>query len=151
MYWRRTLTRLELALYASVISVVVLAFLERSLYYMELAERVAMELTVTNVNSSLAVRSAYEMLGGRGMPVEPNPFEALVRPPANYLGVFAAPDLGAAERGAWLYDSARQELVYLPRLHRGLSAPDAAQGIRFRLEARQRKYKLVPTTDISWH
>lgn len=150
MYWRRRLTRLELAIYVGVVAIVVLAFLERALYYMELAERVAMNATVTNVNSSLAVRSAYEMLGGRRERLDPNPFAGLTRPPQNYLGAFAAPDLDAAARGSWLYDSARREVVYLPRLHRGLIIPEAGLGIRFRVEAADRVYKLVPTTAILW-
>ena len=156
MYWRRRLTRLEVAIYAAVAALVLAVFLERLLYYMELAERTVMEVTVSNVNSALNVRRAYEMLAGRAAndPSAPlrNPFELAGMSPANFHGEIDSPSLASLERGHWVFDRIRRELIYLPRLRRGLTTADPDSAIRFRLEPRGNAISmLVPTSEYTWN
>ena len=153
MYWQRRLTRLEAGISAALIAVFLAVFLERVLYYMELAERTVMVLTVNNVNSALNVRRAYGMLGGQAMNDRVhNPFALAGMSPANFLGEIDSSSLSTLERGQWVFDRTRGELIYLPRLHRGLETADPDGAIRFRLESRGREISiLVPTSEYSWN
>ena len=151
MYWRRRLTRLELALYAVVVSIMLIAFFERALYYMELSERAAMETTILNLNAGLAVRSAFASLSGRPVQTEGNPFELAGAPsPVNFGGVVRAADPGELPRGLWFFDPDRRELVYLPRLQRGLTVDAPGSLLRFKLDHTRHPLKLVPTITYAW-
>ena len=156
MHWRRNLTRLEIGIYAAVVGVVLAVFLERVLYYMELAERTAMEVTVSNVNSAINIRRAFGMLAPRGTkdPSAPprNPFALAEMSPANFIGEVDLPDLANLERGQWVFDRTRRELIYLPRLRRGLDTADPDGAIRFKLEPRGNTVSvLVPTLEYVWN
>jgi hypothetical protein len=156
LYWRRRLSRLELAVYASVVAVLLAVFLERVLYYMELAERSSMEATVSNVNSALNVMLAYNALNGRPgddrSVAQHSPFALVTMSPTNFHGEIDAPRLDGLERGYWVFDRSGRELIYLPRLHRGLRTADPEAAIRFRLLLRQGKgYMLVPTSTYEWN
>src|SRR3979490_1800564 len=97
MYWRRRLSRLEAAIYAAVVALVLAVFLERLLYYMELAERTAMEITVSHVNSGLDLRQASGRLATQSVrdPAASarNPFELAAMSPGNFLGEMDSPSL----------------------------------------------------------
>jgi general secretion pathway protein G len=152
VYWRRRLTRLEAAISAALVAVFLAVFLERVLYYMELAERTVMVLTVNNLNSALNVRRAYGMLGGKAMnDASRNPFELAGMSPANFLGEIDAPNLASVERGNWVFDRTRRELIYLPRLRRGFETADPDGAIHFRLELWGHEVSmLVPTSEYAW-
>jgi hypothetical protein len=62
MFGRRPLTRLEIGLYVAIAAIVATLLLDQLLDAMEIAERSAMEETVSRVNSALNLRLAYEML-----------------------------------------------------------------------------------------
>jgi hypothetical protein len=132
------------------VSVALGVFLERMLFYMELAERSAMEVTVMNVNSALAVRSAQAMMTGHAMPAGADPFELAGSSPPNFLGALASPDLASVQRGVWLFDSDRKELLYLPRFRRELTTSDPDQAIRYHAVADGKTTKLVPTLKFVW-
>jgi hypothetical protein len=156
VYWRRRLSTLEIAIYAALVAIVLAVFLERLLYYMELAERTVMEVTVSNVNSALHVRRAYDLLAGRSIddPTAPsrNPFELAGMSPANFHGEIDSPSLADLERGHWVFDRTQRELIYLPRLRRGLDTADANGAIHFRLEPRgNAPSMLVPTSKYAWN
>lgn len=156
MYWRRNLTRLEIGIYAAVVGVVLAVFLERVLYYMELAERTAMEVTVSNVNSAINVQRAFGMLAGRAIdnPSAPprNPFTLAEMAPANFIGEVDSPDLASLERGQWVFDRTRRELIYLPRLRQGLATSDPDGAIRFKLDPRGNTISaLVPAAKYTWN
>jgi hypothetical protein len=156
MYWRRRLSRLEVAIYAAVVGLVLTVFLERLLHYMELAERTVMEVTVSHVNSALDVRRAYEMLAARAAndPATPsrNPFELAGMSPGNFRGEMDSATLADLERGNWVFDRAQKELIYLPRLHRGLETTDPTGAIHFKLELRgDASYRLVATPKYAWN
>jgi hypothetical protein len=155
LYWRRRLTRLEIALYATVLAIAATIFLERLLHYMELAERVAMEVTVSRLNSAISIHLAYRYLAGR--PIEAaaalkhNPFELASMSPANFHGELDHPALANLERGYWLFDRGAGELVYLPRMRRGLRTNDPDDALRFRLTQRGGStYVVVLTSQYTW-
>jgi hypothetical protein len=156
MFWRRSLTRLEMAGYAALVGVVMAVFLERVVGQMELAERAAMEITVNQVNSAISLRLAYERLQGHRVDVaaalQRNPFELANAKHPNFLG--AVPDLVGQERatGGWVFDLSRRELVYIPRFTRGLRVQEGpADLIRFKLaRTGPESYVLVPATKYEW-
>jgi general secretion pathway protein G len=155
MYWRRRLSRLEAAIYAAVVALVLAVFLERLLYYMELAERTSVEVTVSHVNSGLDMRLAYGMLAAHSTSdsatVARNPFELAAMSPSNFLGEMDSPSLGDLERGNWVFDRTQRELIYLPRLRRGLDTADPNGAIHFKLESRGgNRSRLVPALRFSW-
>jgi general secretion pathway protein G len=150
--WQRRLTRLEAGICAALVAAVLAVFLERALYYLELAERTVMMLTVTNLNSALNVRRAYGMLGAQPMDDQlRNPFELAGMSPVNVLGEIDSPSLATLERGQWVFDRTRNELIYLPRLRRGLVIADPEGAIHFKLERRSHGMAmLAPTSEYSW-
>jgi hypothetical protein len=156
MYWRRPLTRFEMGLSAAVVAVVMAAFLARLLDYMEIAERSNMETTVSYINSGINTGLAYDMLEGRPVNMatglKRNPFELARMSPANFLGELGGRDLASLEKGSWIYDRPTNELIYLPKLRRGLRTEDPQGAIRFRLvQAREKApYMLVPTSVYEW-
>lgn len=156
IYWRRRLTRLELALYAALVGVLVAVFLDRVLTYMELAERTAMETTVNNLNSALAAHRALQMLQGRsgeaGGALLTDPFElAQMRVINRHPEVTANVALENLDRGHWVFQRARNELIYLPQLHRRLHTDEPQNVLRFHLVATASAgYVLVPVSPYSW-
>src|SRR5262245_38078205 len=120
---------------------------------MELAERAAMEVTVSRINSSLNTRVATDRLYGRLTRIsellERNPFDVAGTVSSNSLGDLDAPVLDNLERGHWVFDRNRKELIYLPKLHRKLGTPDAA--VRFHLVHRgDGALQLIPAAPYSW-
>jgi general secretion pathway protein G len=155
MYWRRRLSRLEAAIYAAVVALVLAVFLERLLYYMELAERTSVEVTVRHVNSALDLRLAYGMLAAQSpsdsVASARNPFALAAMSPSNFLGEMDSPSLGDLERGNWVFDRTQRELIYLPRLRRGLDTADPNGAIHFKLESQGgNRSRLVPALKFSW-
>ena len=154
IFWKRKLTRLELALYTGIIAIAVAVFFERLLYYMEVAERTAMMVTVSQVNSAIHLGRAVAMLKGQPpeSPAGGDPFELAGITPRNFLGAVDKPVLEAVERGVWLFDRATGEAIYLPRLSRQLTTDDPNRVIRFRLTPPPSgSYPvLVPTSKYNW-
>src|SRR5687767_14436717 len=151
MYWRRPLTRLELAVYTALIAVAVVIFLDRGLYYMEIAERTAMDVTISRVNSAIQVRRALDMLrqGRSSAPAGENPFEFARFTPPNFRGEVLAAEVYRLKKGSWAFDPLRQEVLYLPRLRRLLTIGDPDGAIRFRMGT-DRGFMLVPTSSYTW-
>jgi hypothetical protein len=156
MYGRRRLTRLESAIYAAVAAILVAFFADRALIYMELAEKSAMDTTISALALGINARVALDMLRGPA-PVRPawsgrNPFELAGTAPASFVGDLGMRELASLERPAWIFDEQRGELLYLPRLHRTLTTADPAGALRFRLvpHAHGLGYQLVSTSRYNW-
>ena len=152
VYWQRPLTRLESGLVVIVCAIIIALFLERTLAYMELAERTAMEVTVQHVNAALQVQRAAEMLQGRGAAskAQPHPFAlARVRVAKVHPDLVDPKRLGELERGYWVFERSGAQLIYLPQFTRGLQSEDGV--VRFRLvRAVDAPYVLVPAATYSW-
>lgn len=156
IYGRRPLSKLEAGLYGGIAALLIAFLVDRTLEYMELAERSAMERTVINVNRGINIRLAYEMLQGRLIDVRGalarNPFELAGINQPNFLGEQDLPSLVSLPTRSWVYDRTRRELIYLPRLHRGLQTAEPEPVIRFRLAPNPQGalYLLVPISEYSW-
>lgn len=131
---------LQSALYVVIAGVLATVLLERLLTYAEVAEKSAMEATLSRLHAALYARAALLALRGEKDEFEAlqnqSPFDAAQVLSANYLGEFVGtPDRNEAA-GKWAYDRLRRELVYTPNLTRYLHAdPDegAPAGLRFRI------------------
>ena len=139
MVLRRPLTRLELGLAATIVGVALVVFADRALDVMELAERTAMEATLSNVTSAVNTRLALEVMKNNKLPdwQQRNPFD---------LAGVAAPS------ESWTFDAEQMELVYRPSLRRHLHTDDPGSALRFRLTPRRTGlgYLLVPAAGFQW-
>jgi hypothetical protein len=155
MYGRRKLTRVEIAVYAAVIAAAFVVLTRYVLDYMEMAEKTAMEMTVSNVTSALNIYYATHLMTGAQMPsgdwTKKNPFELAHAFPPGYLGELGQRETATVGRPAWLFDAANAELLYLPRLHSHLSSEVEGE-LRFRLQRHGSGFgfALVPTSPYEW-
>ena len=105
---------------------------ERLLYYEEYAEKTVVELTITNMRTSLMLRKAELMMaqaqGGDTGTLADNPVTWLPAKPTAYAGEFAGMAPASVGNGVWYFDASRRELAYLPRLTRHFTP--AADGRR---------------------
>ena len=114
----RGFSLLELAIVVAIVAVLITVALDRLLRYAELAERAAMEQSVSAMKSALGLRFAALYLRGRvgsiqALPEE-NPMDWLAERPPGYLGELWQPALATLERPSWYFDRARKQLVYVP-------------------------------------
>jgi hypothetical protein len=139
MVLRRPLTRLELGVVAAGLGIATVIFADRALDVMELAERTAMEATLSNVTSAVNARIAYRVLNG-----EPASGWEEVNP----LDVAGVP----SPSQNWSYDADQKELVYHPSLRRHLHTDEPGGPLRFRLIPRRAGlgYQFVPVAGYQW-
>ena len=113
---RRGFSLLELVVSLTLVAVLVGVFLERALYYREIAEKSAMERVALDLRSSVNLRVAELVLANRfaelPMLAAQNPMDLLARTPQNYLGVLAGAGTQEVVRGNWYFDSTSREVVY---------------------------------------
>lgn len=115
-------SRVELAVAVAVVGVLATVLLERVLYVEEYAERTAMELTISNLQSGLRAKVGSLLIADQASKIATlageNPVEWLDGKPGNYLGELVEPPAQEA-KGQWYFDRKRRELVYTAnnRLH----------------------------------
>jgi hypothetical protein len=155
MYGRRKLTRVEMAVYAVIVAALIVLFASYMLDYMEMAEKTAMETTLSNMTTALNLSYAGRVIAGepvdKGRWVDANPFELARTFPPGYGGELGRRDPDTMSRPAWLFDSTSHEILYLPRLHRYLRSTRDAQ-VRFRLESHPSGFgfALLPAFPYEW-
>ena len=130
---------LQSGLYLIIVGILATVLLERLLTYAEVAEKSAMEATISRLQSALYARVAYLSLRGEQEAIEAlpkrSPFVSAAMRSTNYLGEFVGLP-SEAQGGSWLFDRLRNELVYLPRLKRYLVGVEeqSASHLRFSLQ-----------------
>ncbi|MBI5627166.1 MAG: prepilin-type N-terminal cleavage/methylation domain-containing protein [Nitrosomonadales bacterium] len=132
----RGFTLLELIVVIIVIVTLMGLFMNRALFYMEQAEKVAMEGVAGAIQSSLTMQ--YGQILTRGKPsdvaalAQDNPMNWLQKKPRNYAGEFYDPTPLSAESGNWMFDLKSRDLVYVVR-HANYFSPgkDGKKWIRF--------------------
>lgn len=131
---------LQSGLYVVIVGILAAVLMERLLTYAEVAEKSAMEATLSQLHAGLYARVAFLALRGEYETIEAlprrSPFPTAAMQAGNYRGEFVGVP-AEIEGGSWLYDQLRNELVYVPNLKRYLVAdPDeqAVAHLRFRLE-----------------
>lgn len=111
-------TLLELAIVVCVVGLLASYVLDRLWRYQEMAEKSAMEQTVSLLRSALLIETARLMARGREGEIEglarTNPMTWLAQRPDNYAGEFDGSE-PEGRTGVWYYDTRSHELVYLPQ------------------------------------
>lgn len=137
---RRTgsgLTLIELIVVICIIGVVAALLVNRLRFYQEAAEKAAMEYSVGAMKSALQLRAATLLAQGDERKIESlaraNPVSWLAEPPRGYRGEFLAPE-PAVPPGSWYFDTARNQVVYVPDLDDHLERlADGSKRLRFRV------------------
>ncbi len=115
-FYRNGFTLFELVVVIVITSVLAIILLNRFLYYQEIAEKTAMDMTVMNMRSGLRLRVAELMMQDRmneaGQLLQENPITWLETLPLNYKGKMAGSKQTALIPGNWYFDTGRKELVY---------------------------------------
>ncbi len=155
----------ELCVVLALIAALGGGWLAALLYYQELAEKTAVELTVLNVRSGMRFAIADGMINGRGAQagdiLQANPMGWLEKPPPDYAGEIAGSAVASLPEGSWFFDTERREFGYLPRLDFHLTIEAAAGGaaeraLRWRVRGMRAKngevedVSLVPVTRYRW-
>ena len=112
------LSWLEFSVVASVLAVLAGTSLTALLYYEELAEATAVQLTIENMRSGLRYQIADRLVAGRtiGQLLEANPVSWLERSPDGYVGIVRTGSVRSLPAGIWFYDIDRGEIGYVPKL-----------------------------------
>jgi len=91
-------------------------FLQRVLYVQMESEKVAMEMTISNIRTGLQVEVSNMMFEHRTHEfpklLRKNPILWLNKVPDNYLGEIVNPEYHAIRINSWYFDLGRGELVY---------------------------------------
>ncbi|KXS32278.1 MAG: Uncharacterized protein AWT59_1592 [Candidatus Gallionella acididurans] len=102
----------------TIIVVLMALFLNRALFYMEQAEKTAMEQVAGSIQSALTMQ--YGQILTRGKPSDvaalasDNPMNWMQKKPRNYAGEFYDPAPRSVEPGNWAFDLKSRDLVYVP-------------------------------------
>ena len=112
-------TLIELIVVISVIVVLMGLFLNRALFYIEQAEKTAMEQVAGSIQSALSLQYGQILTRGKSSDVralaQDNPMNWMQKKPRNYAGEFYDPTLLAVESGNWVFDLKSRDLVYVMR------------------------------------
>jgi general secretion pathway protein G len=134
---------LELAVVAVVLSILLGVFLERLTYYQAAVERARVDATLRIYKTALQIRLAELIVEhregeARTLEVE-NPTRWLSEKPTDYAGNYPE----RPETGAWYFDVATRELVYVVNSGRGLelASQDSVKQLRFRVKV---TYQAIP-------
>ena len=112
-------TLLELIVVITVIVVLMGLFLNRALFYMEQAEKTAMEEVAGTIQSALTMQYGQILTRGKSSDVaalaQDNPMNWLQKRPRNYAGEFYDPTPLTVESDNWVFDLKSRDLIYLVR------------------------------------
>jgi general secretion pathway protein G len=119
-------TLLEFGVVATIYGVLLAVFLDRLLYYQEVAEKARMEFVASGLKVALQVRIGTLIAEGRHLDyaalARENPVSWLEQPMPGYAGVLTADREQRLRQGQWYFDPARAELIYVPSLDRYFEA-----------------------------
>lgn len=144
---QRGFTLIELVIVVTLIVILMAVFFNRTLFYMEQAEKTAMEQVAGAIQSALTLQ--YGQILTRGKPsdavalAQDNPMNWLQKKPRNYSGEFFDPSPLAVESGNWMFDLKSRELVYVVRTTNYFKpGKDGKNWIRFHVEMSHEKSRL---------
>ena len=144
LWQQRGLTRLEFAIVAILLAMLLGTYLRAVRYYQEQAEAISVRLTLSHIQVGFAqewMERISKSTNRQGMTelAGANPVRWLEYPPPNYLGEMKTPKMERLDRGSWFFDLQRKELVYLPRLagHLELSGSEDTKVLRWTIRLAQ--------------
>lgn len=135
------ITLFELIVVIAIIATLMGLFMNRVLYYQELAEKVAMEEVAVAIQSALHLQFAHDAVHGKLYDVPPfvrnNPMGLLQKEPKNYAGEFYDPTPASIAPGHWMFDLKSRDLIYVPdRTGHFIPGRDGRRWIRFHVSVR---------------
>lgn len=114
-------TLIELIVVVCAVALLSGVLLNRVLFYQEMAEKVAMQQTLTAIRTSLYLQSLNLIAKKRAAELpqfaEQNPMDWLAEKPENYAGDLVSMGKENVASGHWYFDSMGKKLVYL--VHNG--------------------------------
>jgi prepilin-type N-terminal cleavage/methylation domain-containing protein len=135
----RGFTLFEFVVVICIIAIVAAALLGRLQNTAEIAEKVAMDNIVNQINTALLLEFANNVIRNTrgkipGM-AQKNPMDWFAQSPSNYLGEFPGTPEGLNPQGNWYYDTAEHFLVYTVRRGEDFQ-PDSAgvKRVRYRVK-----------------
>jgi hypothetical protein len=127
----------EFAIVVLVACTVALVFLDRVAFYLEQAEKAAMQRSAADMSWALRIRVAELMLANDGPTIAAldgaNPVEALDFQLGTYAGSGPGSEEARIPAGRWFFNRDSRELVYFPNYDASFSRP---QGVRARVSWR---------------
>jgi prepilin-type N-terminal cleavage/methylation domain-containing protein len=112
-------TLFELVVVLCILAILAEVLLQRISGTAAIAEKVAMENTVNQINTALLFEFANNVIRNTREKIpamtEKNPMEWLAQYPSNYVGGFAVSPSTADTQGYWFYDTTEHLLVYTVR------------------------------------
>ena len=116
---QRGFTLIELIVVITIVVVMAGLFLDRMLFYIEQAEKTAMETVAGTIQSALTMQYGQILTRGKSsdvaMLVYDNPMTWLQKKPRNYAGEFYDPTPLSVEPGNWMFDFKTRDLIYVLR------------------------------------
>ena len=144
---QRGFTLIELVIVVTLVVVLMALFFNRALFYVEQAEKTAMEQVAGAIQSALTLQ--YGQILTRGKPsdvaalAQDNPMNWLQKKPRNYSGEFYDLTPLAVESGNWVFDLKSRELVYVVRTANYFKpGKDGKKWIRFHVAVNHEKSRL---------
>jgi prepilin-type N-terminal cleavage/methylation domain-containing protein len=111
----RGFSLLELLIVIVIVSILIVAAIDRLLALRYEAERSTVQSVIGALKSALYIEFAASAARKRAPPVAGNPMSLLSERPETYAGEFFGPDPAAFAPGTWYFDSRDASLVYLVR------------------------------------
>jgi len=115
----RGFTLIELVVVITIVVVMMGLFLNRALFYVEQAEKTAMEEVSGVIQSSLTMQYGQILTRGKSTDVailaQDNPMSWLQKKPRNYVGEYYDLTPLSVESGNWVFDLKSRELIYVVR------------------------------------
>ncbi|MGK5047815.1 type II secretion system protein [Janthinobacterium sp. GB4P2] len=137
---QRGFTLFELAVVVSLIAVLAGVLLSRLTVLQQEAERVAVQQTLLALRAGLRmeVLELYASDRQNQLPTlaGQNPIDWLAEKPANYLGVYAAPEIAKLPQSHWFFDRNNAELIYILNRSNTFGA-SRSEWLQFKVSLRQ--------------
>jgi prepilin-type N-terminal cleavage/methylation domain-containing protein len=111
----RGFSLLELLIVVVIVSILIVAAVDRLLVLRYEAERGAVQSVIGALKSALYIEFAGAAARQRRAPTSGNPMSLLSEKPDAYAGEFFGPDPATFAPGTWYFDSRDGSLVYLVR------------------------------------
>ncbi len=143
----RGFTLIELVIVVTLVVVLMAVFFNRALFYLEQAEKTAMEQVAGSIQSALTMQYGQILTRGKSSDVaalaQDNPMNWMQKKPRNYSGEFYDPTPLAVESGNWMFDLKTRELVYVVRTANYFKpGSDGKKWIRFHVMVNHEKSRL---------
>ena len=144
----------ELMLVVCVVGVAAVFFFDRILFYQEMAERTAVDITVMHLRNGVRYRTAELMLHQKDREIVDmegkNAMRWIEYPPPGYIGELSHPQSDQIAPGSWYFDIDKGELVYLVRRGRHfVSATNDRKVLRYRVVASVKRSTLNPSVTLA--